>query len=101
MRARAVVFVGLFAAASAVDHAKFRTCEKTSFCRRHRKAEAARQFLIPPGSASVDSSGRVSAQLHGGPHGVPLTLELAGFESGALKKAPSHETRHGTGTHWH
>jgi len=85
MRARAVVFVGLFAAASAVDHAKFRTCEKTSFCRRHRKAEAARQFLIPPGSASVDSSGRVSAQLHGGPHGVPLTLELAGFESGAFR----------------
>lgn len=85
--------------AAAVDHAKFRTCDKTSFCRRHRGAEAARPWVVAPGSAVLDASGRVSAQLHGGPSGVPLTLELLGYQSGAFRLRVT-ETKPLHGARW-
>jgi alpha 1,3-glucosidase len=81
----AAALISLCFPAAAVDHAKFRTCDKTSFCRRHRGAQAARPWVVAPGSAVLDVSGRVTAQLHGGPGGVPLTLELLGYQSGVFR----------------
>jgi alpha 1,3-glucosidase len=81
----AAALIALCVPAAAVDHAKFRTCDKTAFCRRHRGAEATRPWVVAPGSAVLDASGRVSAQLHGGPSGVPLTLELLGYQSGTFR----------------
>lgn len=84
VRAAAVLLV-LCAPAASVDHAKFRTCDKTSFCRRHRKADATRPWLVAPGTAALDAAGKLSAQLHGGPFGVPLTLVLQGYASGSFR----------------
>ena len=60
---------GLFA----VDHSKFRTCAQTNFCVRKRTAEPGRAYVVGPSSISL-SSNTLSAELHGGPWGVPLKL---------------------------
>ena len=81
---RALLIAALFGVAWGVDHAKFRTCEQTGFCRRRRSAEIARGYVVPP--ASVQSaSGTVTAQLHGGPFGVALSLSIQALASGPVR----------------
>ncbi|KAL1504554.1 hypothetical protein AB1Y20_010954 [Prymnesium parvum] len=70
---------------AAVDHAKFRTCAKTGFCRRHRDAPPSRAFLIAPASLQLTPHGVLAAQLHGGPFGVPLNLTLEAYSCGVLR----------------
>ena len=57
--------IGLFAAlllatafdvASAVDHAKFRTCQQTGFCRRHLKSDKPHPYVVAPNSLTLDGS---------------------------------------------
>ena len=81
---RTLIALLLAAPALGVDHAKFRTCEKTGFCRRHRTA-AAHPYVVAPGSLVLGERGAVSAQLHGGPFGVALTLDLLAFTCGVAR----------------
>ena len=77
--------LSLLAAASAVDHAKFRTCQQTGFCRRHRASQVHRPYVVAPNSLQVDAAGTVEGQLHGGPFGVSLTLKLLGYADGLAR----------------
>ena len=83
-RASLLAFVAVLGVASAVDHAKFRTCSQTGFCRRRRNAEIARGYVVAPSSVST-ASGAVNAQLHGGPFGVALSLSLQAYASGSVR----------------
>ena len=75
----------LLGSSSAVDHAKFRTCQQTGFCRRHRGSELPHPYVVAPGSLALDSSGAVTGRLHGGPFGVSLTLRLVAYTCGASR----------------
>ncbi len=86
--------IGLFAAlllatafdvASAVDHAKFRTCQQTGFCRRHLKSDKPHPYVVAPNSLTLDGSGEVTGKLHGGPFGVSLSLRLIAYSCGAAR----------------
>ena len=69
-----------------VDHAKFRTCQQTGFCRRHRVEEKPRPYVVAPGSLAVDAgSGEVKGTLHGGPFGVALSLRLLAYSCGVAR----------------
>ena len=68
----------------AVDHAKFRTCSQTGFCRRHRSVDPPRGYVIAPESI-VASDGGLQMKLHGGPFGAPLTLSLHAYDSGVAR----------------
>ena len=86
MLLRVCLLLGLFAASEQVDHAKFRTCAQTGFCRRHRVSELPHPYVVAPGSLAVDgSSGEVTGTLHGGPFGVSLSLRLIAYDSGAAR----------------
>jgi len=85
MRCVTLGVIVLLAPVTCVDHHKFRTCSQTSFCRRRRPATPAREYVISPSSFALDASGRLSAQLHGGPYGVPLSLSLETYASGAVR----------------
>jgi hypothetical protein len=67
-----------------VDHSKFRTCQQTNFCVRKRTAEPGRSYLVGPHSVSL-SSNALTAELHGGPWGVPLTLQLFAYDTGVAR----------------
>ena len=67
-----------------VDHSKFRTCQQTNFCVRKRTAEPGRSYLVGPSSVSL-SSNSLTAELHGGPWGVPLTLQLLAYDTGVAR----------------
>ena len=67
-----------------VDHSKFRTCSQTNFCVRKRTAEPGRSYLVGPQSVSL-SSNALTAELHGGPWGVPLTLQLFAYDTGVAR----------------
>ena len=84
LRDVAFVFALLFGLAVGVDHSKFRTCDKTHFCRTKRHAPPSRGHVIAPGSVAL-AEGKVTAQLHGGPYGVPLTLELIAYDTGVAR----------------
>ena len=68
----------------AVDHSKFRTCAQTNFCVRKRTAEPGRAYVVGPSSISL-SSNTLSAELHGGPWGVPLTLQVLAYDTGVAR----------------
>ena len=70
----------------AVDHSKFRTCAQTNFCVRKRTAEPGRAYVVGPSSISL-SSNTLSAELHGGPWGVPLTLQVLAYDTGVAAGA--------------
>ena len=71
--------------ATGVDHAKFRTCAKTGFCRRRRPADKHHPYVVAPKSLEVDAHGAVRGTLHGGEFGVSLTLTLQAYASGASR----------------
>ena len=80
------LLLALLGLVASVDHAKFRDCGKTGFCKRHRKAPAPHPYVVAPGSLAADSgTGGVVAQLHGGPFGGPLTLQLTAFTCGVAR----------------
>jgi len=70
--------------ASGVDHSKFRTCKMTYFCKTKREAQPSRAHVVAPGTVSL-ADGKLTAQLHGGPYGVPLTLTLVGYDTGVAR----------------
>ena len=51
---------------NAVDKSKFRTCDQTGFCRRHRKHQPKSHYRVDHGSIKKET-GRVKATLVGGP----------------------------------
>ena len=75
----------LLGSSSGVDHAKFRTCQQTGFCRRHRGSELPHPYVVAPGSLALDSSGVVTGKLHGGPFSVSLTLRLVAYTCGTAR----------------
>ena len=80
----------------AVDRTKFRTCQQTSFCRRHRSAERGRQYLVS--GLKMDSPGVAIADLKGGPNDVPLSLSVQFYTNGVsrirvIEKKPLHGPR--------
>ena len=79
------LLAALLPIAAGVDHAKFRTCQQTGFCRRHRVSELPHPYVVAPGSLKLDSSGAVMGALHGGPFGVSLTLTLVAYGCGAAR----------------
>ena len=81
-----------------VDHSKFRTCQQTNFCVRKRTAEPGRAYLVGPQSVSLTSN-VLSAELHGGPWGVPLTLQLFAYDTGVARMRIT-ETRPLHGPRW-
>lgn len=79
--------------ANGVDHAKFRTCSQTGFCRRHRAVDTPHPYLVAPNSLSLSSwSGDVSGKLHGGPFGVSLNLQLIAYSSGVARMRITEST---------
>ena len=98
-RGAASAVVLLLSSAFAVDHAKFRTCQQTGFCRRHRTDEKPHPYVVAPNSLALDAAtGAVSGKLHGGPFGVSLTLTLLAYSSGVARlrvteTAPLHGPR--------
>tara|TARA_B110001452_G_scaffold197556_1_gene167493 strand:+ start:670 stop:3537 length:2868 start_codon:yes stop_codon:yes gene_type:complete len=74
--------LGLFSLG--VDHSKFRTCKQTNFCVRKRTAERGRDYVVGPSSIQLSSTS-LTAQLHGGPWGVPLKLELLAYDTGVAR----------------
>ena len=83
---RITALLALVAALGAVDHAKFRTCQQTGFCRRHRGTELPHPYVVAPGSLVIDGgSGEVTGTLHGGPFGVSLSLRLIAYDCGAAR----------------
>jgi hypothetical protein len=53
-----VLAVALFVAVNdAVDRSKFRTCDSTSFCRRHRELTRWATFRVNPSTIAASSTG--------------------------------------------
>lgn len=84
MRATVASLALLFSVALGVDHAKFRTCTQTGFCRRSRN-RASHNYVVAPGSLTLDASGALSGKLHGGPYGVSLSLSVVAYASGVAR----------------
>ena len=83
---RRALLLLLGAAAVGVDHAKFRTCQQTGFCRRRRTADTHHPYVVAPGSLSLDAAtGAVRGRLHGGPFGVSLTLDVLAYVGGTAR----------------
>ena len=87
----------LLASAAGVDHGKFRTCSQTGFCRRRRTARPERAYVVAPGSLAA-AGNAVRGELHGGPFGVKLALELSAFSAGVVRlriteSSPLHGAR--------
>ena len=79
------LLAALFHVVLCVDHAKFRTCSQTGFCRRRRNA-AIHPYVVAPGSLTLDkATGTVQGRLHGGEFGVSLNLHLIGYPSGVTR----------------
>ncbi len=68
-----------------VDRAKFRTCDQTGFCRRHRHEVPNHKYVVAPGTFLLHSDGVLRAELHGGPFGVPLALQVSAFTCGVVR----------------
>jgi hypothetical protein len=84
MRLSLLLLVLLAEQSAGVDHAKFRTCAQTGFCRRRRTAPT-HPYVVAPGSLSLDSAGSVRGELHGGEFGVSLTMQLLAYTSGVAR----------------
>ncbi len=70
---------------NAVDKSKFRTCDQTGFCRRHRKHQPKSHYRVDYGSI-VKEAGRVKATLLGGPaEAVPLPFEISFLSTGVAR----------------
>ena len=81
----ALLLLGGVSRAVGVDHAKFRTCQQTGFCRRRRSVAHHHPYVVAPNSLTVDASGAVQGKLHGGPYGVSLTLDVLAYASGVAR----------------
>lgn len=81
---RSTALLAMAAAAAGVDHAKFRTCAQTGFCRRNRNAEIPRPYLVAPDSLGL-ADGVLRGQLRGGPFAISLTMTLEGYMTGVLR----------------
>ena len=70
---------------TAVDKSKFRTCDQTGFCRRHRKHQPKSHYRVDA-SSIVKENGRVKATLVGGPaEAVPLPIEITFLTTGVAR----------------
>ena len=70
---------------TAVDKSKFRTCDQTGFCRRHRKHQPKSHYRVDA-SSIIKENGRVKATLVGGPaEAVPLPIEITFLTTGVAR----------------
>lgn len=87
-----VLAVALFVAVNdAVDRSKFRTCDSTSFCRRHRELTRWATFRVNPSTIVASSTGltaeviRTDNEPSEKSQPVVFTLELIVYEHGILR----------------
>jgi len=84
-----VLLLGLFALlglVNGVDRSKFRTCETSSFCRRHRGVSSEPELRVVLPSVRVDGKGVVTAELSAAvPGSPPFELSLQAFATGAVR----------------
>lgn len=87
-----VLAVALFVAVNdAVDRSKFRTCDSTSFCRRHRELTRWATFRVNPSTIAASSTGltaeviRTDNEPSEKSQPVVFTLELIVYEHGILR----------------
>lgn len=79
-----LLLVALLGSATAVDKHKFRTCDMTGFCKRHRHKVPQVQYHVNPATVKgLEGKQPVTATLAGG--AVPLELQVTFLGSGIAR----------------
>jgi alpha 1,3-glucosidase len=75
----------LVALVAAVDRSKFRTCQDTGFCRRHRTSGPTDQFLVQSSTVQLSHNHFTAVVTSSHSHKSPLKLDISFLESGSAR----------------
>ena len=83
---RFAVVVIFFATIIAVDRSKFRKCNDTGFCRRHRAVAASSSaYSVNSESLKLNNHGQLFGLINNGLHEQPLQLLVSACEGGSIR----------------